>query len=108
MNDQCKMCRKWYPENRVHSQICEDCIDNFRHDYKLCYKMTKEAKEKESIEINSFLLSMFSPADIEEVLMDRLDECADDASVAEKATDCSEFIDEDICWFAEQLYKEVN
>lgn len=102
----CQICGKRRCDENMFGDVCKYCVDDFRHNYKVCNQIANGAKDKQSIEINSFLLSMFSPADIEEVLMDRLDECAADASVAEKATDCGKWIDEDIHWFAEQLIKQ--
>ena len=54
------------------------------------------------------MFAIFSEAEIEEILLDRLRECRDDKSVDKSAYDCSKFIDADISWFAEKLKQVLD
>ena len=79
--------------------VCQECIDEYRSDFDMCYKISSE--EKEVVKINSLLASIFEPEEIERILITYVKKNKKDIS-------CDSFIDSDISWFGEKLAKEVN
>lgn len=93
----CEVCGEYHEEEELINGVCEDCIDKCRHDVDMCFEIGMDNRSE--VKLNSFLLSMYDERDIEAILIKYL-----------KATnpniDCSEFIDNDISWFAKQLVKQ--
>ena len=94
---QCKICGSEHLEKELIGEVCEECIDEYKKDIDVCYKIGKN--DFDSINLNCFLSTMFTVEEIEQILLEKLKK--------EKA-DCSEFVDADIYWFAERLAEEVN
>lgn len=107
MLDKCDICGAVWEEDTLVYGVCEDCIDDYRYDFDVCYEIGKKT-HKETARINAFLFEIFDEDEIEEILMDRLRECRDDKSVDKSAYDCSKFIDNDISWFAEKLKQVLD
>ena len=96
----CKICGSNTEEELVGG-VCEDCFDECKHDVDICYKIGENCLEE--IEINSFLATIFSVSQIEEILLKEIRKAHEIISV-----DCSEFIEKDKSWFGEMLFKEVK
>jgi hypothetical protein len=95
----CEICGAEHLKDELTCGVCDECIDERRNDFETCYKLSKD--DKTEVKINSLLASLFDSADIEQILKEYVRErCAD--------VDCSQFIDDDISWFAEMLVKEVK
>lgn len=93
----CEICGSEHLENELLNGVCEECINEYKKDIDVCYKVGKN--DFESINLNCFLATMFSAEEIEQILLEKLKK--------EKA-DCSEFANADIYWFAERLTEEVK
>ena len=92
----CEVCGSEHLEDELFGGVCEGCIDEYRKDFNSCYEIS--LGEKEEIKINSLLASLFEPSDIEAILIKHIKaNCPD--------IDCSEYIDNDISWFGEQIVK---
>ena len=93
---QCKECNEWFFDDELTDGVCDECIEEikakYRYDVKGCYELAKT--ETQSIEINSFLTSQYSVADIEELILKDLLQSGE--------VDCSNFINEDDSWFIEK------
>lgn len=94
----CKICGSELLEEELHGCVCEKCVEPYRKDWKACFKIGE--KEKTSININSFLVDMFSENEIEAILYEFLEKT--------KEVDCSPFIDNNKEWFGERLLEEVS
>lgn len=98
---QCKECGDWHERDELMGEMCDKCIDKYKYNIDICHKIGK--KSEEEIKINSFLVTMFSKEEIEEILFRELSEAN-----TIKPVDCSEFIDSDKSWFAETLNEVVK
>lgn len=97
--ERCKVCNGYHLSNELHGGVCDECIDEYRKDFDSCYEIS--LGEKETIKINSLLATLFDEGDIQAILIEYIKtKCPD--------IDCSEYIDEDISWFGEQVAKEVK
>lgn len=96
----CAVCESEQLDEDLYGGICKSCLAEYENDLDTCLKLG--AIDKEEIEINSLLVTMFTQAEIEEILIRELKE-------AEKITpvDCSSFVYDDLEWFGEALRKEV-
>ena len=97
----CEICGEEFLPDELHGGVCHDCIEDYRYDFELCHKIAK--KEKEEVNINCFLASMFEAEEIEEILLEELRKASKSGKI-----DCSKFIEADCGWFAEMLAKEVK
>lgn len=102
---QCKVCGDYFFDDELTFGVCEECKDDlkfpYKHDPKKCYELSKD--EHEEVSINAFLVSQFTPKQIEEVLVRELI-----VSMAETLPDYSNFIDSDEMWFIEKVLEEVK
>lgn len=100
---QCLECGDWHHEDDLYCGLCDKCLDDrankCQYDIEMCYKVGKN--DLDGVEINGFLLSMFSRSEIDEILMRELREANKINPV-----DCSDYINEDKSWFIETLMKE--
>ena len=94
---QCKECDEWFFDDELTEGVCDECVEEikakYRYDIKGCYELAKT--ETQSVEINSFLASQYSVADIEELILKDL--------LQNGEVDCSNFINEDDSWFIERV-----
>ncbi len=95
----CAICGSEHLEDELNGRVCDECIDEYRKDFNVCYEIS--IVETEEIKINSLLASLFDPSDIEQILKEYIRDRWQDV-------DCSPFIDSDISWFGERLAKEVK
>lgn len=96
----CAVCGSEQLECDLYGGICVDCLKKYKNDLDTCLKLG--AIDKEEIKINSLLVTMFTQAEIEEILIRELKEAEKIAPV-----DCSSFVYDDLEWFGESLRKEV-
>ena len=95
----CEICGAEYLEDELNGGVCNECIDEYRKDFNVCYKIS--VGETTEIEINSLLASLFDVSDIEQILKEYIQDKWQDV-------DCSSFINEDKSWFGAKLAEEVN
>ena len=101
---ECKGCGKYFLSDELFGNVtegyCADCLEDYRYDFETCYELSDD--EGETVEINSFLASMFSTSEINEILFEALYERN---KFSGKPVDCKSFIDEDRDWFASKLFE---
>lgn len=97
----CKICGEEFLQEELNGGVCNECVDNYLNDTQTCLSFGE--KEKEEIELNSFLLSVFSVSQIEEILSEELKKAEQIRKI-----DCSNFINNDRDWFGSMLAEEVN
>lgn len=104
---QCHECGGVFLDDEMTEGYCDGCIANMVSDYKYniakCYSLSRSSGEKEEVEIDFFLASMFSPELINEVLYRELVQCSAIAPV-----DCTPFIEADEYWFKDRIVEEVK
>ena len=93
----CVECGSEQLEDDLYGGMCKECLEPYVNDFDTCLKLGEV--QKESIEINSLLVTMFTASEIEEILVRELKESGN--------IDCSSFAYNDLEWFAENLRKEV-
>lgn len=102
---QCEICGKYFFYDELTCGVCEECKDDlkfpYKYDPKRCYELSKD--EHEEVSLNAFLVSQYTPEQIEEVLMKDLI-----LAMAEMPPDYSNFIDSDEVWFIEKMLEEVK
>ena len=89
----CLICGSANLEDDLINGVCQDCIDE-HSDFESCFKIAGE--EKQSVNINSLLCSLFEPNEIEAILMDFIKK-------NEIKVDCSKFINSDKEWFSGRI-----
>ena len=97
----CKICGSAHFEEFIHGGVCDECIDKYRFNPEVLYKIGKN--DTDSVEINCFLSTIFTPKEIDEILKREMETIAKYGFV-----NGNEFIDRDVDWFGEMLDKEVN
>lgn len=95
----CEICRGVFSKDNIFSGVCEDCINKYRKNFDMCYKIANY--ERKPIELNILLAEIFEPSDIEAILIKHI-------KSNKNNIDFSEFIDSDPHWFAEKLAQEVK
>ena len=93
----CVECGKEHLADDLYGGMCKKCLEPYVNDFDVCLKLGE--MQKESIEVNALLLTMFTTAEIEEILIRELKQSG--------SIDCSSFAYDDLEWFAENLRKEV-
>lgn len=96
----CAICGAETVWDALNGGICLDCLSNYQYDTDTCLKIGEINREE--IELNSFLLSIFSRDTIEETMTRVLIELKKLTPV-----DCSDFIFADAEWFGDTLRKEI-
>lgn len=95
----CEVCGKECLKEELSGGVCEDCIDERRSDFDVCYKIS--VGETATITINALIATLLEECDIEQILIDYIKSRL-------KQVDCSDFINSDPDWFGERLAKEVR
>jgi hypothetical protein len=101
----CAICGSEQLEEDLNGGICDECIDKYKHDIDMCYKVGKYDDDK--VEINCFLAAMFDKKEIEEILFNRVKKRAEYIREYIEA-DCEKFINSDRSWFGERLLEEIE
>ena len=97
----CSVCDEKYCESQVIGDACNSCVEKYKYDIDVCYRIGE--KDTEKIEINCFLANMFDAEDINKILYVVLL-----ASSKKNKIDCTPFISSDRDWFGERLVEEVK
>jgi hypothetical protein len=97
----CSHCGGQFLEDELEEGFCEDCANEAIEEYSFnhiteLYLMA--SNEKEEVELNAFIASMFSPSQINELLLRELVK-----SDKMKNVDCSHFVKSDKNWFLEKI-----
>ena len=109
--EKCLQCGEWHDVDEMTEGYCSECaeklLESFNYDPKGIYELTKE--DTDSVEINQFLASVFSPAQIEEILLNRV---LEDVKLARQLAPSLEpkfdwFVNNDKEWFLER-YNYMN
>ena len=96
----CQICGgEFLPEELNSNYICDECINEFKKNFDICYSISKGEKEK--IEIKALLVSLFDVCEIEKILYQHIKNTKSDI-------DCSSFIEQDKEWFCYKLIEEVK
>jgi hypothetical protein len=98
----CEICGSEHLDDELVGGVCDECLEDCRYDINICYEIGKS--ETESIDLNSFIVSLFDREEIEEILLKAL---LQEEEIHGKV-DCQKFIDIDKSWFAERLAEEVR
>ncbi len=98
---ECKICGEWYTEDELTSGVCNECIYSHDTDVELCYKFGGDENALESVKINGFVASVFTPEQINEILMNEIRVIREFTNLC-----CLEFIGSDKSWFAEKLKED--
>ena len=102
---QCKECDHWYSEDELHNGLCGECVEKiveeFRYSPEKCYKISNESNSTEPVDIDSFLATMFTTSQINEILFRELMN-----AVKTLKLNCSYFIDSDKEWFIDSITSE--
>ena len=96
----CVICGTETSWDALSGGVCFGCLSNYQYDTDTCLKIGE--MNREEIELNSFLLSIFSRDTIEETMTRVLIELK-----KLKPVDCSDFIFADADWFGDTLRKEI-
>lgn len=103
----CRRCCEDFLEDYLTNGYCDDCAkverDKYKYDYKGCYEIAKSGGDKQEVELNGFLATLFTPQQIEEVLLKELFVASAYAPV-----DCTPYIEGDEGWFTDAILKEVK
>lgn len=94
--EKCIICGSAHLEDDLHSGVCDECIDEYRNNFDLCDNIC--ANQKAEIKINALIASILDVSDIEAILTNYI-------KTRMSSVDCSQFIDNDIEWFGEQIAK---
>ena len=102
----CEICGSEHLEDELYGGVCEECIDEYRNDFKACYDISKKWQEENGsgttyMPLPDIFTVMFEPNQIEEILLNyAIGNC--------RNTDL--YVDVDIDWFGEMIQKtrEVN
>ena len=95
----CEICGEEYLDEELNCGVCDECIDQYRKNFDVCYAVS--LGETEKVEINILLASLFDPSDIEQILKEHIKNKMPNI-------DCGDFIDADRSTFGYNLVREVK
>lgn len=90
--DKCENCGEYYSVREEGGCLCDDCLS--KATAKDCFEICKD--DKWDVALNRFIADMFSPQEIEDILLDAL---------VKSNADISPFINGDIDWFSDEYKK---
>lgn len=97
----CSLCKGEFLEDELNGGVCDECIDEYRNQTKICIDISEQEGTKAKINVNYLIPFILSEEDINDILIEYIKKEKPNA-------DCSAYIDEDISWFGEMLAKEVK
>lgn len=114
--ERCEICGEYFRPDELYDGVCNDCINEYRYDWATCIRFADKEKVKTEIEINSVLALLYSPEEIEQILVEHFTKkrrstyiSSDaDMEIVKRETDCIEFINDDRYWFAGMILDERN
>lgn len=89
----CEWCGEYYDKREEGGCLCDECLS--KATAKDCFEICKD--DKWSVSLNQFIADMFSPQEIEHILLDAL---------VKSNADISRFIKGNIDWFSDE-YKNL-
>lgn len=90
---------------KLHSGVCENCIDSFRSNAaEVFYLLDEDTDYEEEISVNPVILRALSPNEISAALRQAFLKVL----ASGRNVDCSSIIDADIDAFAERMKERVN
>lgn len=98
----CEICGAEHLEDELISGVCCECIEDYSNNVEICYKVAEI--EKENVKLNSFLASVLTTKEMEEILFNFVKQCH---SKNKGSIQTSDFINEDKYWFVERV-KEIE
>ena len=101
----CDICGSEHLEEELNNGVCDECIDRYKHDVDMCFKIGSGDTEK--IELNCFLASIFEKDAIEQILLENL-KIRNQYMKEYVQADCEKFVEKNRDWFAERLAEEVK
>ena len=96
---ECEICGEQAFYNDIIAGVCTCCINKCRKDFEMCLRISED--DTVPVEINTLLYTLFEAKEIEDILKEHIRK-------KWKEVDCSEYIYNDISWFAERLLEEVK
>ena len=97
----CSLCKGEFLEDELNGGVCDECIDEYRNQAKICVDISEQEGTKAQINVNYLIPFILSEEDINDILIEYIEKEKPNA-------DCSAYIDEDKSWFGEMLAKEVK
>lgn len=97
----CSLCKGEFLEDELNGGVCDECIDEYRNQAKICVDISEQEGTKAKINVNYLIPFILSEEDINDILIEYIEKEKPNA-------DCGAYIDEDISWFGEMLAKEVK
>jgi hypothetical protein len=101
----CAICGSEQLEENLNGSICDECIDRYKHDIDMCFRIGKSDTDK--VELNCFLAAMFEKEEIEDLLFEKLKERSREMRLYIQSN-CERFVNSDRSWFAERLLEELE
>lgn len=92
---ECSVCGE-YSDDLIDG-VCSECLYDASAEY--CYKIAEAQDEAHEIKLNAFLATVFTPKDIESILM---------SVIGAVPNAVKSYVDGDREWFAEAYGKEVS
>ena len=97
----CAVCKGEFLDEELNGGVCDECIDEYRNQAKICIDISEQEGTKSKINVNYLIPFILSEEEINRILIEYIEKEKPNA-------DCGAYIDEDISWFGEMLAKEVN
>lgn len=97
----CSICRGEFLEEELNGGVCDECINEYRNQAKVCIDIAEKEGTKSKINVNYLISCILSEEEINHILIEYIKNEKPNA-------DCGEYIDEDISWFGEKLAEEVK
>jgi hypothetical protein len=91
--EECEKCGKVCGDDEIFGGLCDECIEEYKYDVNMCYKIGKH--EKHVFNLNVLFAHLFTENEIEDILLRELSK--------DKYVDCSSFINENKDWFGEKI-----
>ena len=68
----CEICGSVHTGDEIHGGVCDDCIDKYRHDIDMCFRIGGITKNE--VKLNSFVTAVLNDYEIEHILLDAIKE----------------------------------
>lgn len=101
--ERCLRCGDLHSIFDLTNGFCDDCIEQEKQNLKYNFERCMQIAEKESVEINGFLLTQFTPVEIETVLYRELKEANAICPI-----DCTTFLEVNAEWVKNRITEEME
>lgn len=106
----CKLCDKTKSEETVtfYGNVCEECLSKYAEDFDLVKKCSDKSGAKTTVEVDSLVLSLLSPMDVNTVLWEYIKSGFDSSAFGSLLKDrykekAKKWALEDVYWFFDAL-----